>query len=73
VEDSNLDMKSAGIGAGPLRCRGIDLASPDFYCGKMQAVDHQFGKYRSTAGAGLTAPVPYNANEIVVVTQIQPT
>lgn len=70
------DMKSAGIGVG-LICGVavlIWLGTGFFIVQEgQQAVITQFGKYRSTVGAGFNwrLPYPIQRHEIVVVTQIR--
>jgi membrane protease subunit HflK len=70
------DMKSAGIGAGLIA--GVVLlgwlASGFFIVQEGQgAVVTTFGKYSKTVGAGIQyrLPYPFQANEIVSVTQLQ--
>lgn len=70
------NMKSAGVGAGLIA--GVVLLiwlGTGFFIVQegQQAVITQFGKYRSTAGAGFNwrLPYPIQRHELVVVTQIR--
>ena len=70
------DMKSAGIGVGLVAAVAllIWLGTGFFIVQEgQQAVITQFGKYKSTVGAGFNwrLPYPIQRNEIVVVTQIR--
>ena len=70
------DMKSAGIGAGLIAAVAVLIwLGTGFFIVQegQQAVITQFGKYRSTVGAGFNwrLPYPIQRHEIVVVTQIR--
>lgn len=70
------DMKSAGIGAGLIAAVAllIWLGTGFFIVQEgQQAVITQFGKYRSTAGAGFNwrLPYPIQRHELIFVTQIR--
>ena len=70
------DMKSAGIGVGLVAAVAllIWLGTGFFIVQEgQQAVITQFGKYKSTVGAGFNwrLPYPIQRNEIIVVTQIR--
>ena len=70
------DMKSAGLGVGLIAAVAllIWLGTGFFIVQEgQQAVITQFGKYKSTVGAGFNwrLPYPIQRNEIVVVTQIR--
>ena len=70
------DMKSAGIGVGLIAAVAVLIwLGTGFFIVQegQQAVITQFGKYRSTVGAGFNwrLPYPIQRHEIVVVTQIR--
>ena len=70
------DMKSAGIGIGLIAAVAVLIwLGTGFFIVQegQQAVITQFGKYKSTVGAGFNwrLPYPIQRNEIVVVTQIR--
>ena len=70
------DMKSAGIGVGLIASVAVLIwLGTGFFIVQegQQAVITQFGKYRSTVGAGFNwrLPYPIQRHEIVVVTQIR--
>ena len=70
------DMKSAGIGIGLIAAVAVLIwLGTGFFIVQegQQAVITQFGKYRSTVGAGFNwrLPYPIQRHEIVVVTQIR--
>ena len=70
------DMKSAGIGVGLIAAVAVLIwLGTGFFIVQegQQAVITQFGKYRSTVGAGFNwrLPYPVQRHEIVVVTQIR--
>ena len=70
------DMKSAGIGVGLIAAVSVLIwLGTGFFIVQegQQAVITQFGKYRSTVGAGFNwrLPYPIQRHEIVVVTQIR--
>ena len=70
------DMKSAGIGVGLIAAVSVLIwLGTGFFIVQegQQAVITQFGKYKSTVGAGFNwrLPYPIQRNEIVVVTQIR--
>jgi membrane protease subunit HflK len=70
------DMKSAGIGAGlVLAVVALIWLGTGFFIVQegQQAVITQFGKYRSTVGAGFNwrLPYPIQRHELVFVTQIR--
>ncbi len=70
------DMKSAGIGVGLIAGVAVLIwLGTGFFIVQegQQAVITQFGKYRSTVGAGFNwrLPYPIQRHEIVVVTQIR--
>jgi membrane protease subunit HflK len=70
------DMKSAGIGVGLIGSVAVLIwLGTGFFIVQegQQAVITQFGKYRSTVGAGFNwrLPYPIQRHEMVVVTQIR--
>jgi len=70
------DMKSAGIGIGLIAAVAVLIwLGTGFFIVQegQQAVITQFGKYRSTVGAGFNwrLPYPVQRHEMVVVTQIR--
>ena len=70
------DMKSAGIGVGLIASVAVLIwLGTGFFIVQegQQAVITQFGKYRSTVGAGFNwrLPYPIQRHEVVVVTQIR--
>lgn len=70
------DMKSAGIGAGLIAAVAVLIwLGTGFFIVQegQQAVITQFGKYKSTVGAGFNwrLPYPVQRHEMVVVTQIR--
>ena len=70
------DLKSAGIGVGLIASVAVLIwLGTGFFIVQegQQAVITQFGKYRSTVGAGFNwrLPYPIQRHEIVVVTQIR--
>ena len=70
------DMKNAGIGIGLIAAVAVLIwLGTGFFIVQegQQAVITQFGKYRSTVGAGFNwrLPYPIQRHEIVVVTQIR--
>ena len=70
------DMKSAGIGIGLIAAVVVLIwLGTGFFIVQegQQAVITQFGKYRSTVGAGFNwrLPYPIQRHEVVVVTQIR--
>ena len=70
------DMRSAGIGIGLIASVAVLIwLGTGFFIVQegQQAVITQFGKYRSTVGAGFNwrLPYPIQRHEIVVVTQIR--
>ena len=70
------DMKSAGVGAGLIAAVAVLIwLGTGFFIVQegQQAVITQFGKYRSTAGAGFNwrLPYPIQRHELVFVTQIR--
>ncbi len=70
------DMKSAGIGAGLIAAVVVLIwLGTGFFIVQegQQAVITQFGKYRSTAGAGFNwrLPYPIQRHELIFVTQIR--
>jgi len=70
------DMKSAGIGVGLIGAVVVLIwLGTGFFIVQegQQAVITQFGKYRSTVGAGFNwrLPYPIQRHEVVVVTQIR--
>ena len=70
------DMKSAGIGAGLIAAVAVLIwLGTGFFIVQegQQAVITQFGKYKSTVGAGFNwrLPYPVQRHELVVVTQIR--
>ncbi|MFC5523582.1 FtsH protease activity modulator HflK [Polaromonas jejuensis] len=70
------DMKSAGIGVGLIASVAVLIwLGTGFFIVQegQQAVITQFGKYRSTVGAGFNwrLPYPIQRHEMVVVTQIR--
>ena len=70
------DMKNAGIGVGLIAGVAVLIwLGTGFFIVQegQQAVITQFGKYRSTVGAGFNwrLPYPIQRHEIVVVTQIR--
>lgn len=70
------DMKSAGVGAGLIAAVAVLIwLGTGFFIVQegQQAVITQFGKYRSTVGAGFNwrLPYPIQRHELVFVTQIR--
>lgn len=70
------DMKSAGIGAGLIAAvLGLIWLGTGFFIVQegQQAVITQFGKYKSSVGAGFNwrLPYPIQRHELIYVTQIQ--
>ncbi|MDP3604223.1 MAG: protease modulator HflK, partial [Polaromonas sp.] len=70
------DMKSAGIGVGLIAAVAVLIwLGTGFFIVQegQQAVITQFGKYKSTVGAGFNwrLPYPIQRHEMVVVTQIR--
>ena len=70
------DMKSAGIGVGLIAAVAVLIwLGTGFFIVQegQQAVITQFGKYKSTVGAGFNwrLPYPVQRHELVVVTQIR--
>ena len=70
------DMKSAGIGAGLIGAVAVLIwLGTGFFIVQegQQAVITQFGKYKSTAGAGFNwrLPYPIQRHELIFVTQIR--
>ncbi len=70
------DMKSAGIGAGLIAAVAVLIwLGTGFFIVQegQQAVITQFGKYRSTVGAGFNwrLPYPIQRHELIFVTQIR--
>jgi membrane protease subunit HflK len=69
------DMKSAGIGAGLIAAVVLLWLGTGFFIVQegQQAVITQFGRYKSTVGAGFNwrLPYPVQRHEVVYVTQIR--